>query len=105
MTTTDTAPVFRLATYLTVRADFAFKASSGHTVKARAGQVFWVTSNVHLQSVEQAVRVARKGKGCISHGYCFKPEDIERFFIVEERSKPAPPSHPSLTSVDIRRNA
>ena len=102
--TTDTAPVFRLATYLTVRADFTFKASSGHTVKARAGQVFWVTSNVHLQSTEQAVRVARKGKGCISHGYCFNPKDIERFFIVEDRSKPAAPSHPSLTSVDIRRN-
>lgn len=101
--TTDTAPVFRLATYLTVRTDFTFKASSGHTVKARAGQVFWLHRTCICKALNKRCALLAK-EGCVSHGYCFKPEDIERFFIVEDRSKPAAPSHPSLTSVDIRRN-
>lgn len=79
------ATEWRMATYLTVRADFSFKGTAGRTVVARTGQVFWVTSSTTLQAAEQGVRVARKGKGSMGNGYLFKPADIERFFIVDVR--------------------
>lgn len=68
-------------TPLTAKIDFQFKpGGKGRNVIVRKGQRFWVTSSQTLQMSEAAVRVDRKGKGSISQGYPFTPEQIQTLF-------------------------
>lgn len=68
-------------TALTAKVDFTFKVGGkGRSIQIRAGQSFWITNTRIDQQTRGIVLVDRKGKGCISHGYAFTPEQIATLF-------------------------
>ena len=72
-------------TYLTAKHDFRFRnpAPRGRTITVRKGDVFWITNCALQQKETGVIRIDRKGKGCISHGYPFDRATLEQFFTVE----------------------
>jgi hypothetical protein len=72
---------YKHCTELTAKSDFAFRVGGkGRAITVRTGQAFWVTNTQVDQQTRGIVLVDRKGKGSISAGYAFTPEQIETLF-------------------------
>ena len=68
---------------LTAKSDFAFRVGGkGRTIAVRTGQTFWVTNTQVDQQARGLVLINRKGKGYISAGYAFTPDQIEALFTL-----------------------
>lgn len=68
------------ATYLTAKETFSFKVNGkGRAVTFKQGQRFWVTSTENSQFIS----VARLDQP-LGSGYEFSPEQVSKFFSVEE---------------------
>lgn len=66
---------------LRARCAFEFvNPETGRKIQVKAGAVFWVTSSPLTQSLESCVRIDRKGKGAISHGYAWAESDLREYF-------------------------
>jgi hypothetical protein len=64
------------------RADFAFRPAhkGARRVEVRTGQRFWITNTVLGQAIDGLVMVNREGKGSISSGYAFAPDQFAQLF-------------------------
>lgn len=69
-------------TFLTATQDFAFtpQRKGARKVTVRTGQRFWITNSKLNQKDTGLIMIDRYGKGCISHGYPFTPEQIGQLF-------------------------
>lgn len=66
---------------LKARARFQFvNPESGRKITVEPGALFWVTTSGLTQQLESCVRIDRKGRGTLSHGYPFAESDIREFF-------------------------
>lgn len=54
---------------------------TGRKIKFKGGQKFWVTNTMHDQQSNGIVKLQRAGKGHISTGYPFSPEQVKEFFL------------------------
>lgn len=69
---------------LVAKLAFSFRTpgNRGRSVTVKPGQRFWVTNSGTDQQASGLVTIDREGRGCISHGYAFRPSALQQYFEV-----------------------
>jgi len=70
---------------LVAKKDFSFQYQGKRKciVHVTCGQRFWVTSSECMQKRTNYVTIDREGKGALSNGYRFTPEQITELFDIQ----------------------